>query len=275
MHRRLRILLAWVLLVVVALIATNMAATANNAEPQPAPSPTTRDQLPTATLRPTFTVTATASPTAAVAGAALAASPTHPLPQPSARPTASPMTTASSAPDGATPASVAATAVTLPAPSASPTHSVSPKDIVGKLVIIDQALQTMSVYEDGVLVRTMPISSGKPTESTYTPAWQGRIGRYVGTFTSFGTTQDNGWYLFDSDGAILIHGAPYVIENGQKVYQELDLLGKYPASHGCIRLSPADAAWFTQWGPEGAYCVITSPPLPRTSEPTIEASPTP
>jgi len=119
----------------------------------------------------------------------------------------------------------------------------------------------MRVYEDGVLIRTIPVSTGKPGPHTTTPAWEGRIGHYVGTFSSFGTTQDEGWFLFASEGNILIHGAPYLIENGKKVYQELDSLGRYPASHGCVRLPPDEARWFTQWGPEGAYCLIT--PLPE------------
>jgi len=118
----------------------------------------------------------------------------------------------------------------------------------------------MFVYQDGELIRVIPISTGKARQDSYTPAWEGRIGHYVGTFTSFGTTQDEGWYLFMAEGGILIHGAPYLVEGGVKVYQELDALGAYPASHGCIRISPEDARWFTAWGPQGAYCVINELP---------------
>ena len=45
-----------------------------------------------------------------------------------------------------------------------------------------------------------------------------------------------------------------------QVYQDLDALGTYPASRGCIRLNPDDASWFTQWNPEGMPLVI----LPKT-----------
>ena len=181
-----------------------------------------------------------------------AAEPT-PTAEPSPSPTPTPAATPTPMP---TPT---ATATPFPVPTVPAEHSR------GKLVIIDQALQMMYVFEDGLLLRIMPVSTGKPTPNTYTPAWEGRIGHYVGTFSSFGTTQDEGWYLFRADGGILIHGAPYVLVDGQKVYQELEALGRYPASYGCIRLSPEDAVWFTKWGPQGAYCIIT--PLPQDKFP--------
>lgn len=187
--------------------------------------------LATATAKPTFTPTATVT-----------ASPTV---TPTIRTTLT-----------ATPTST----VTL-APKPTLASELPREAHTGKAVVIDQAIQMMRVYEDGLLIRIIPVSTGKPGPHTTTPAWEGRIGYYVGTFSSFGTTQDEGWFLFPNEGNILIHGAPYLIENGEKVYQELEALGKYPASHGCVRLPPDEARWFTQWGPEGAYCLIT--PLPE------------
>jgi lipoprotein-anchoring transpeptidase ErfK/SrfK len=131
-----------------------------------------------------------------------------------------------------------------------------------RFILIDQNAQTMFVYENGVRIRTIPVSTGKPDqEETMTPAWEGDVGRYVGTFFSFGTWADNAWYLFEHYGSMLIHGAPYLKENGTKVYQDLDALGVRPASHGCIRLPPEEAQWFTDWGPQGAHVIIQ--PLTR------------
>jgi hypothetical protein len=62
---------------------------------------------------------------------------------------------------------------------------------------------------------------------------------------------------------MLIHSAPYVKEDGKKVYLDLDLLGVRPASHGCIRLPPEEADWFTAWEPQGAHVII----LPLTQTP--------
>jgi lipoprotein-anchoring transpeptidase ErfK/SrfK len=123
--------------------------------------------------------------------------------------------------------------------------------------MIDQDAQTMRVYENGKLIRTMPVSTGMPDkQETITPAWEGEVGRYVGTFFAFGTYQDDAWYLFEHYGSMLIHSAPYLKQDGKKVYQELDALGTRPASHGCIRLPPEESTWFTAWGPQGAHVII-------------------
>lgn len=153
-----------------------------------------------------------------------------------------------------------------PEPSAtpipSPTATRGPEAYYRRLIVIDQDAQTMYVYQNGVKIRTIPVSTGKPDqESTFTPAWEGTVGRYVGTFFSFGTYADEAWYLFEHYGSMLIHGAPYIKQDGVKVYQELDALGVRPMSHGCIRLPPDEAKWFTSWGPQGAHVIIQ--PLTR------------
>ncbi len=70
---------------------------------------------------------------------------------------------------------------------------------------------------------------------------------------------DEAWYLYPSLGSILVHSLPYLWHNGYKVYLEADALGTRPASHGCIRLAPEDAAWLTAYNPQGALMTITDP----------------
>ena len=145
-------------------------------------------------------------------------------------------------------------------PSSTPTiPTPGPPEIPkeGRFVLVDQNEQAMRIYEDGVEVRSIPCSSGLPGERTNTPAWEGEIGEYWGTFFAYNVYADEAWYLFKSLGSILIHSSPYTIENGVKVYLELDALGERPASHGCVRIAPEDAQWFTEWGPEGVSIVIT------------------
>ena len=160
-----------------------------------------------------------------------------------------------------------ATSTPTPSPEPTPTPTVfelptptptrGPEATYKRLILIDQDTQTMHVYENAVEIRTIPVSTGKPEEpATMTPAWEGEVGRYVGTFFSFGTWQDEAWYLFEHYGSMLIHGNPYLKVNGQKVYQELDALGVRPASHGCIRLPPEEAVWFSAWKPQGAQVII-------------------
>lgn len=136
-------------------------------------------------------------------------------------------------------------------------------DAARRFVVVDVAAQKMRVWDPaagpamaGRPLRELPVSTGDETRGYRTPPWYGLVGRYEGTFQSFGVYADEGWYLFEDHGQILIHGAPYKKVDGQKVYQDMDALGVYPASHGCIRLSPEDARWFTAWEPEGVPLVV-------------------
>jgi len=132
----------------------------------------------------------------------------------------------------------------------------------GRYLLIDQATQTMHIFEGWREIRIFLVSTGLPDTHTQTPEWSGRVGKYVGTFESRGTYQDDGWYLFSHGGSILLHGAPYTVdEAGHKVYLELDSLGQRPTSHGCIRLAPEDAAWLTAWDPQGVPVTITAWPF--------------
>ncbi len=162
------------------------------------------------------------------------------------------------------------TATPTPEPTAAPTP---PPDIVaaaeahgidtgGRYIVIDQARQQMFVVENGVLVRALPVSTGDPERGLYTPAWVGRVGVYWGTFSARGVSADNAWHLFKAPGGnILIHGLPYTVDaRGRKIYQDMDKLGKTPASRGCIRLRPEDAVWFTEWDPSGVPIVVLPHP---------------
>lgn len=163
-----------------------------------------------------------------------------------------------------------------PPPDAIPGEAATPQPMPSKLagvvrqygidpgrrfIVVDISTQKMVIWDPGQPVREIPVSTGDESRGYRTRAWYGLVGRYVGTFSSFGVYADEGWYLFEDAGSILIHGAPYELENGVKVYEDMDALGSYPASRGCIRLHPEDARWFTAWGPEGVPLVI----LPRAA----------
>jgi lipoprotein-anchoring transpeptidase ErfK/SrfK len=125
-------------------------------------------------------------------------------------------------------------------------------------IYIHQNSQMMYVFEYGRVIRQIPMSTGLDTPRTVTKPWVGRVGVYWGTFFAYDVFADEAWYLFKDDGSILIHSSPYTLDDdATKVYQDLDRLGRLPASHGCIRISPEDAAWFTAWGPSGALTCIT------------------
>ena len=133
-------------------------------------------------------------------------------------------------------------------------------------IVISQDQQVMLIYQGQEVVRRIPVSTGWPgMRKTFTPTWRGKVGTFWGTFSSFGTTQDLGYWLFTDylpdgswNGDILIHGAPYTFdEQGNKVY-DVEGIGTAPMSHGCIRLAPEDAEWFYLWDPIGVPIIIES-----------------
>ena len=127
----------------------------------------------------------------------------------------------------------------------------------GKALLVDQLRQEMTAYENGQVVRIMPVSTGMPIWNRFTPSFRGHVGSYRETMWAFGRIADHAWHLFVATGDILIHGAPYALVDGIKMYSELDALGVRPSSLGCIRLHPGDAEWLVEWDPVGVPIEIT------------------
>jgi lipoprotein-anchoring transpeptidase ErfK/SrfK len=177
-----------------------------------------------------------------------------PLPTETPPPTATPLPTPTPAPTATMPA---------PDPLAPEVLAVAARyeiDTSRRFIVVDPDRQVMLIWEPGMPVREMPVSTGDPARGYRTPAWYGLVGRYVGTFHAYSVYADEGWYLFQDAGDILIHGAPYTIVDGVKIYESLEALGNYPASRGCIRLRPEDARWFTAWLPQGVPLVVLPQP---------------
>jgi lipoprotein-anchoring transpeptidase ErfK/SrfK len=151
-------------------------------------------------------------------------------------------------------------------PTATPTATSEPLAIVPtistpeRFLLVHQDAQMMYVYESSVLVRIIPASTGRPVTNAFTPPWQGIVGEDwgSGSFLDTDLFSDYMWYLFPGpEGSILIHSVPYILSDGQKIYNRLDALGLEPSSRGCIRISPEDAAWLKAWGPVDVPIRIT------------------
>jgi lipoprotein-anchoring transpeptidase ErfK/SrfK len=202
---------------------------------------------PTRTPKPTFTPVREPATVAPTVVPNLIVSADTPTPTP----TSSPSPTAT----GAVVSAMEPTHTPTPITYSSPAAGRVPR--TGRAILIDQDQQQMYIFEDGIEVRAIPCSTGDPSNHGTKP-WEGVVGKYVGTFESYGTLSDYAWYLFTDLGSILIHGAPYVVdEHGGRQYQDLDALGQRPTSHGCIRIHPDEARWFTFWGPHGVPVIIT------------------
>ena len=112
-------------------------------------------------------------------------------------------------------------------PSAAPTANEPPKSSI--LVNVDKSSQEMTVFVDGVEKYSWPVSTGQSGYST--PS---------GTYTA--SSMNKIWYSKQWDNAPMPH-AVFFTKEGHAIHgtKEVKNLGK-PASHGCVRLAPENAA---------------------------------
>lgn len=97
------------------------------------------------------------------------------------------------------------------------------------LLKIDKSTQQMTVIRDGAVLHTWPVSTGRPGYPT--PS---------GSFKAFRMEKDH--YSKEWDDAPMPHSI-FFTQNGIAVHGTLETknLGR-PVSHGCVRLSPQNAA---------------------------------
>ena len=102
--------------------------------------------------------------------------------------------------------------------------------------VLDKKAQTLTVYEDGVRLGTVKISTGLSTDSerkadTHSGVYL--LGTRMQDFTRYGHTY---CYPIRIDGSNLIHQVGYKRDNGQISFaEEISTLGS-KASHGCVRV---------------------------------------
>ena len=114
--------------------------------------------------------------------------------------------------------------------SATQTASKETNAVASTILInVDKTKQQMTVFLDGVESYNWPVSTGKAGYST--PS---------GTFTA--TSMNEIWYSKEWDNAPMPH-AIFFMKDGHAIHgsYEVKNLGK-PASHGCVRISPENAA---------------------------------
>ena len=97
------------------------------------------------------------------------------------------------------------------------------------LINIDKTNQKMTVFLDGVETYDWPVSTGRAGYST--PS---------GTYTA--TSMNEVWYSKQWDNAPMPHSI-FFMKDGHAIHgsNEVKTLGK-PVSHGCVRISPENAA---------------------------------
>lgn len=114
-------------------------------------------------------------------------------------------------------------------------------------VVADDATKSMSVYKNGELLRSMPVSFGRDTSEWATPNGIYIIGdrneSMIMDSTTFGLGYDEGGYRTPvkyatqmSYSGIYVHAAPWSV----------GAQGSYNTSHGCINVSTENAQWFQE-----------------------------
>lgn len=110
---------------------------------------------------------------------------------------------------------------------------------------------TVSVYRGDKLIRRMIASGGKPESPTPPGTYQLYTRGHSFWSAKFG---EGAYFYVQFMGDYLFHSVPFD-ESGAVKEEEHQKLGK-PASHGCVRLSLADAKWFYDNVPDGTLVVI-------------------
>ncbi|WP_054645562.1 L,D-transpeptidase [Secundilactobacillus oryzae] len=121
-----------------------------------------------------------------------------------------------------------------------------------KVSVKDQRVYVMS----GAQVKyTMYCSTGKGN-STPIGTFHVEAERGTSFFNQESGEGANYWVSWKDHGIYLFHSVP-VDKDGHYIKSEADRLGKEANSHGCVRLTIADAKWVYENAPYGMKVVIT------------------
>ena len=105
-------------------------------------------------------------------------------------------------------------------------------------VLIDKREQTLTLYEDGHAVGSVPVSTGLVTPgNSYRETPAGAFLTDVHNGSSFAQDGYRYEYQLRYDGGNFIHGAGYVRESRVRDYSNNQKLLGQKASHGCVRVS--------------------------------------
>lgn len=132
---------------------------------------------------------------------------------------------------------------------------------VGSAMIstVDIARHVMTVTQGGTVLRTIPISAGRPGPKTETRSGIKVIIRKEGTVVMDSTTigikkGDPGYYKITTQSAMRVtwtgeylHSAPWSVGSQ----------GSSNVSHGCVNMSPSEAAWMYSVSKAGDVVVFT------------------
>ncbi len=112
-----------------------------------------------------------------------------------------------------------------------PKHLPLP-DSVPKFILVNQRIQLFAAYENGVLVRTGPVSTGRKAKPTPNKLYYTNYKAKLKISTVDGSWKMPWYFNISNSGGIGMH--------------QYTLPG-YPASHSCIRMYEENANWIFNW----------------------------
>ncbi len=171
-----------------------------------------------------------------------------PVPPTPVAPTLAPVKPAAPKPAASAPAKPAAAA---PKQTIKPTAKPAPvAPATGKVIDVDVSAQQLVAFEDGKVVFTAPIATGK--DGFNTPTGTFKIYSKTPKQTMRGNLGGESWVVPNVpnvmyiNGSVALHGAYWHNLFGSGVR----------LSHGCINLPLDSAAWLYKWAPVGTTVVV-------------------
>jgi LysM repeat protein len=140
-----------------------------------------------------------------------------------------------------------------PAPKPNPVPAPS-APASGKSILVSISKQRMFTYEGGQLVNTYLVSTGERGRPTAIGNWRVQT-KMPEAFASTWQLRMPWWMGIYNAGPLEngIHALP-INKYGQTMWA--GLLGKVPASYGCVVLSTTDAAALYKWAPMGTPVIV-------------------
>lgn len=115
--------------------------------------------------------------------------------------------------------------------------------------------QELHLYQNGKLVSSRRVSTGKWSTPTPTGRYQTRNKTKVAYSRAYGLYMEY-WMAITPDGKYGLHALPFwKLRGGGKYYEGASHIGT-PVSHGCIRQTVAEAKSLFEWAPVGTPVTI-------------------
>lgn len=139
----------------------------------------------------------------------------------------------------------------------TPSTVVHPDSVVsGKVIRVSLSKQELSMYQNGKLVSTRRISTGKWSTPTPIGTFHTQNKMTVAYSAPYKLYMEY-WMAFTPDGSYGLHALPFwKLKGGGKLYEGAAHIGT-PVSHGCIRQTVAEAKTLYDWTPIGTPVIIT------------------